>query len=201
MQQHSLSATTPADLGPRAALLVEKHAEYIKGFVRIWEVRRLRPAAAIGRCSPHPARACARTLPAACSTSSRTPRKWRPNPETDYTCAPPPPGLRPARGGRYGALLDERHVLGPHRNGAAGAARRDGHSSGRRLGAVLPQAGRRLRGQPPQRRAPAVHAQRGAGEGAWAGRERGGGGKPGAAALAPACSHWRFERPQRLGSG
>jgi hypothetical protein len=30
---------TPADLGARAELLVDKHAAYIKGFARIWEAR------------------------------------------------------------------------------------------------------------------------------------------------------------------
>ena len=33
-----IHATTPADLGPRATLLVDKHAAYIQGFARIWEV-------------------------------------------------------------------------------------------------------------------------------------------------------------------
>jgi len=36
-------ATTPADLGERATLLVEKHAAYIKSFSRIWEVRVVGP--------------------------------------------------------------------------------------------------------------------------------------------------------------
>jgi hypothetical protein len=35
----SMNALTPLDLGPRAELLVDKHAAYIKGFARIWEVR------------------------------------------------------------------------------------------------------------------------------------------------------------------
>lgn len=32
-------ALTPADLGPRSTLLVDKHAEYIATFSNIWEVR------------------------------------------------------------------------------------------------------------------------------------------------------------------
>ncbi|KIZ06742.1 protein geranylgeranyltransferase typeII [Monoraphidium neglectum] len=32
-----MNALTPLDLGPRAELLVDKHAAYIKGFARIWE--------------------------------------------------------------------------------------------------------------------------------------------------------------------
>lgn len=32
-------ALTPADLGPRASLLVDKHAAYIASFSNIWEVR------------------------------------------------------------------------------------------------------------------------------------------------------------------
>jgi hypothetical protein len=35
----TINAVTPADLGPRAALLVDRHAAYIQGFARIWEVR------------------------------------------------------------------------------------------------------------------------------------------------------------------
>lgn len=30
---------TPADLGVRSSLLVDKHAEYIRSFTRLWEVR------------------------------------------------------------------------------------------------------------------------------------------------------------------
>lgn len=33
-----MNATTPADLGLRAQLLVDKHAEYIKSFGKPWEV-------------------------------------------------------------------------------------------------------------------------------------------------------------------
>jgi hypothetical protein len=33
-----LDAAALAGLGPRAALLVDKHAAYIKSFTRIWEV-------------------------------------------------------------------------------------------------------------------------------------------------------------------
>ena len=29
---------TPADLGPRSSLLVDKHAEYIASFSKLWEV-------------------------------------------------------------------------------------------------------------------------------------------------------------------
>jgi hypothetical protein len=34
----ALNAATPADLGPRAELLLDKHAAYIRSFSKIWEV-------------------------------------------------------------------------------------------------------------------------------------------------------------------
>ena len=34
-----MDAQTPEDLGVRAELLVDKHAEYIKSFSQLWEVR------------------------------------------------------------------------------------------------------------------------------------------------------------------
>jgi hypothetical protein len=33
-----MEATTPADLGVRATLLIDKHAEYIKSFSKLWDV-------------------------------------------------------------------------------------------------------------------------------------------------------------------
>lgn len=48
--QQLLLATTPADLGVRSELLVDKHAAYIKGFSRIWEVGVCVCALASGRC-------------------------------------------------------------------------------------------------------------------------------------------------------
>lgn len=36
---------TPDDLGVRSTLLVDKHAEYIRSFTRLWEVRTMTGAA------------------------------------------------------------------------------------------------------------------------------------------------------------
>jgi hypothetical protein len=38
MMDATTPATTPADLGVRSTLLVDKHAEYIKSFSRLWDV-------------------------------------------------------------------------------------------------------------------------------------------------------------------
>jgi hypothetical protein len=41
VHQSGMNSITPADLGCRSTLLVDKHAAYIKGFSKIWEVRLL----------------------------------------------------------------------------------------------------------------------------------------------------------------
>ena len=35
----AMNETTPAELGVRSVLLVDKHAEYIRSFSKLWEVR------------------------------------------------------------------------------------------------------------------------------------------------------------------
>jgi hypothetical protein len=95
------NAATPADLGPRAALLVDKHAEYIKGFSRIWEVRACmrarsaQPSPAIDASSaaalpragrprvalPRPA--CSRRAPCALTPTNHRPTEPTPHKATD----------------------------------------------------------------------------------------------------------------------
>lgn len=104
-------ALTPADLGPRSSLLLQKHAEYIASFSNIWEVW-------LGR----PRQKHTRTQSASFNQHSSLCAHTRAT------------GCRQAGACCNRALLDERHVLGPHCHGPHGAARPNGLSQDFGLG-------------------------------------------------------------------